>query len=54
MFLFTGQGTQYANMARDLYQREPVYRKALDACDAELKILGDGLIDWLFAANVGL
>lgn len=32
VFLFPGGGTQYPNMGRELYEREPVYRAALDEC----------------------
>lgn len=31
-FLFAGGGAQYPNMGRELYEREPVYREAVDRC----------------------
>ncbi|WP_019601482.1 type I polyketide synthase [Teredinibacter turnerae] len=31
-FMFTGQGAQFAGMAHDLYQNEPVFKAVLDEC----------------------
>ena len=35
-FLFTGQGSQYVNMAKELYSTQPTFRKTLEQCDAIL------------------
>jgi acyl transferase domain-containing protein/thioesterase domain-containing protein/acyl carrier protein len=32
VFLFPGGGAQYAGMGAELYEKEPIYRAALDAC----------------------
>ncbi|MCB9169812.1 MAG: amino acid adenylation domain-containing protein [Flavobacteriales bacterium] len=32
VFMFPGQGSQYVNMGRDLYEREPVFKAHFDRC----------------------
>jgi acyl transferase domain-containing protein len=32
VFMFSGQGSQYVNMCRDIYDEEPVFQEQLDLC----------------------
>jgi iturin family lipopeptide synthetase A len=42
VFMFSGLGSQYVNMGRDLYENEPVLRREMDRC---FEIL-NGLLDY--------
>ena len=51
-FLYTGQGSQYVNMLRDLRQREPLVAATFDEADRVMApLLGKPLTEYIFADN---
>ena len=49
VFMYSGQGSQYFHMTRELYERHPRYRLWLDHCDdIALPVLGKSVVETIF------
>ena len=53
-FVYTGQGSQWVGMGRDLYESEPIARAVMDRCEAVFQEeTGKSLLDVMFGRNAG-
>ena len=53
-FVYTGQGSQWVGMGRDLYESEPVARAVMDRCEAVFhEERGKSLLDVMFGRSAG-
>jgi acyl transferase domain-containing protein/thioesterase domain-containing protein/acyl carrier protein len=53
-FMFPGGGAQYAGMARELYETEPLFRREIDHCvELLMPHLGADLRDYLYPVGEG-
>ncbi len=53
-FVYTGQGSQWVGMGRDLYETEPVARAVMDRCEAVyLEETGESLLDVMLGRAAG-
>lgn len=49
VWMFSGQGSQYFQMGRDLYEGEPLFRRTLDDCSEILRpLLGESLTEQIY------
>jgi len=51
VFMFPGQGAQYVNMGRDLYENEPQFREEIDRCVQIVKNITDFKIEEILYPN---
>ncbi|MEM6451446.1 MAG: beta-ketoacyl synthase N-terminal-like domain-containing protein [Cyanobacteria bacterium P01_D01_bin.105] len=51
VFLFSGQGSQYANMAKELYETQPVFQQAFKQCEEILKGENIDLVALLYSSK---
>ena len=52
IFMFSGQGAQYVNMARGLYEQEPLFKEVVDHCCDILKDKAElNLLEVLYPEN---
>ncbi len=55
VFLFSGQGSQYVDMSRQLFETLPEFRQTLQECDELLcKEMDRSLLDVLFSGEAGI
>lgn len=49
VFMFTGQGSQYFNMGRELFDTQPVFQETMKKCDEFLEpLIGDSILEIIY------